>query len=117
MENKELLKMANNEGLKLELELEVKRIETEIKEKELLMFNNELKSVKAKEEIDESDIPEEEIIGLIENILSGNDTNDDVLLDNLFLMGALAYKNFCIEDSKFGLMALQEKINKQIEEL
>lgn len=109
--------MADNEGLKLELELEIKRLEAEIKEKELLMFNNELKSVKAKEEIDESDIPEEEIKGLIENILSGESKNDDILLDNLFLMGALAYKNFCIEDSKFGLMALQERINKQIEDL
>ncbi len=109
--------MTNKEGLKLELEVEVKRLEAEIKEKELLLFNNELKSVKAKEEIDESDIPEEEVIGFIKNILSGNDSNNDVLLDNLFLMGALAYKNHCIEDNKFGLMALQEKINKQIEEL
>ena len=109
--------MVNNEGLKLELELEVKRLEAEIKEKELLMFNNELLSVKAKEDIDKSDIPEEEIKGLIENILSGESKNDDVLLDNLFLMGALTYRNYCIEDNKFGLMALQERINKQIEEL
>ena len=61
--------------------------------------------------------PEEEIKGLIENILSGESKNDDILLDNLFLMGALAYKNYCIEDNKFGLMALQERINKQIEDL
>lgn len=109
--------MVNQESLKLELELEVKRLEAEIKEKELFIFNNELLSVKAKEEIDESNVPEEEVIGLIENILSGNSKNDDILVDNLFLMGALAYKNYCIEDNKFGLMALQERINKQIEDL
>lgn len=106
--------MANNEILKMEYELEIKRIELEIKELELELLKNSYDSIKAKEEIDESAIPEEEVEGFIENTLSGTNSNNDVLLDNLMKIGALNYKNYCLENEKFSLENLKDELNKQL---
>lgn len=109
--------MANNEILKMEYELEIKRIELEIKELELELLKNSYESIKAKEEIDESDIPEEEVEGFIENTLSGTNSNNDVLLDNLMKIGALSYNYYSLEDEKFSLIGLKKELEEKIERL
>ena len=103
--------MAIDEGLKLELELEVKRLEVEIKEKEIEIFNNETESIICKEKIEEK-VPEDEI----KDYLSGNKSNNIFLTSNIKRIGLLTYKNYCLEDEKFGLISIKEDILKQIEE-
>ncbi|MBP5407665.1 MAG: hypothetical protein J6Y42_00830 [Bacilli bacterium] len=109
--------MVDHEGLKLETELEIGYINVEIKEKEIEMYRNSYESIKLKEEIDESDIPEEEVKGFIENTISETNSNNDVLLDNILKLGALTYKNYCLEDEKFGLCSLKEEFLKKIEDI
>ena len=109
--------MVDPEGLKLETELEIGYINVEIKEKEIEMYRNSYESIKLKEEIDESDIPEEEVKGFIENTISETNSNNDVLLDNILKLGALTYKNYCLEDEKFGLCSLKEEFLKKIEDI
>ena len=107
--------MANNETFKKELEVELKRIELEISELELEIYKNNIESVKAKEKIDEDkNLPESEIEVFIENAITGIKPNNDVLSDNLMKIGALNYKNYCLENEKFSLESLKDELNKQL---
>ena len=109
--------MANKEILKLEYDLEIKRIELEIKEIELELLKNSYESIKAKEEIDESDLPEEEVKNFIENTISETNSNNDVLLDNVLKIGALSYKYYSLEDEKFSLIGLKKELEEKIDKL
>lgn len=107
--------MANNETFIKELEVELKRVELEISELELEIYKNNIESVKAKEKIDEDkNVPESEIEAFIENAITEINSNNDVLLDNLMKIGALNYKNYCLENEKFSLENLKDELNKQL---
>lgn len=107
--------MVDNETLKLELELELKRTELEILELEVEIHKNNIESIKYKEKIEhDEDLPEVEVESFIESCISGTNSNNDVLLDNIMLIGALTYKNYCLEDHKFSLLEFQKTLNKQL---
>ena len=89
----------------------------EDKQKELKRKLEKLEKLKKKheEKIEhDEDLPEVEVESFIENCISGTNSNNDVLLDNIMLIGALTYKNYCLEDHKFSLLEFQKTLNKQL---
>ena len=106
--------MVNQETYKMELEIELKRVELEIKEKELEIHKNNMEAVKTKEKI-EAQFPEHRIESHIENIILGKSPSagyvmTPVFSDNLMVIGALAYKNYCLEEEKSTLCSLKEDL-------
>ena len=112
MAEKELFKMADNEGLKLETELEIKNVEVEIKEKEVEMYRNSYDSVKIKEKIDE--LFSDSIDNYIEFTLS---KESNLIKDNLAIIGALTYRNYCLEDEKSNLCSYMEDLQEQLRKM
>ena len=104
--------MVDQEGLKLETELEIKNVEVEIKELEIKIFRNNQEIAICKQSIEEK-VPEEEI----KDYLSGNDSNNIFLTSNIRRIGSLTFRNYCLEDEKFSLIGLKEDLEKRIEEL
>ena len=76
--------MADQEGLKLETELEIKNVEVEIKEKELEIYRNNNDSIKIKEDIDE--MFSETIENYINYAISKK--NNNLLSDKIAVIGA-----------------------------
>lgn len=114
--------MADNEGLKLETELEIKNVEVEIKEIEVEMYRNSYESIKLKEAIDELNIPEDELKNNIDFILSdtaiGEISNNYGLIKPIITkIGALTYKNYCLEDEKFRLCSYMEDLQEQLRKM
>ena len=104
--------MVDQEGLKLETELEIKNVEVEIKELEIEIYRNNLDSIHLKEDIEEK-VPKEDI----EVFLSGNNPNNPILSNNIKRMGKLTYINYGLEDEKFSLISYKEDLVKQLENM
>jgi len=114
--------MADQEGLRLETELEIKELELEIKEIEVEMYRNSYEIIKLKEEIDKENIPEDELKNNMDFILS-NAYNGDVSLHyaliktNFSKIGALTFKNLALEDEKFSLISCKEDFQEQLRKI
>ncbi len=110
--------MVNRETYKMELELELKRVELEIKEKELEIHKNNMGAIKTKEKI-EAQYPEHRIESHIENIILGKSPSAEYVMtqvfsNNLMLIGALAYKNYCLEEEISNLCSLKEDLEDKM---
>ncbi len=112
--------MVDQEIYKLELELEITRVELEIKEIELEMYKNSYESIKIKEAIEELYISEEIFKDYIGNLISENPTilelspDIETIKPYLKRMGALAYKNYCLEDEKLRLCSFKKELENKI---
>ena len=114
--------MADNEGLRLETELEIKNVEVEIKEIEVEMYRNSYEIIKLKEEIDEENIPEDELKRNMEFILSDTSSGDvslnyALIKNNSSKMGILTFKNLTLEDEKFSLISYKEDLQEQLRKI
>ena len=114
--------MADNEGLRLETELEIKNVEVEIKEIEVEMYRNSYEIIKLKEEIDEENIPEDELKRNMEFILSDTSSGDvslnyALIRTNSSKMGILTFKNLALEDEKFSLISYKEDLQEQLRKI
>ena len=104
--------MVDQEGLRLETELEIKQVEVEIKELEVEIYRNNLESIHLKEAIEEK-VPKEDI----EVFLSGNGPYNRFLLRNIKRMGKLTYINYGLEDEKFSLISYKEDLIKKLKNM
>ena len=110
-----LINMVDREGLKLETELEIKNVEVEIKEKEVELYRNSYDSILVKEEIDEK-LSKRKIEEIIEKAIN-EEFKYDFLKVKLLKLGALTYKNYCIEDEKMGLIGFKDNLIRKVEEI
>lgn len=108
--------MANDETLKLELELEVKRLEVEIKEKEVEFIKNDIEAIKVKDNI-LTNFSEDEVEEFIEKTIEESNPDEHILLSKFLYIGFTTFKNYCLEDEKFSLIGLKEDLEKKIEKL
>ena len=107
--------MIDKNGLKLETELEIKNVEVEIKEKEVELYRNNHDAILVKEEIDEN-LSKRKIEEIIEKAIN-EEFKYDFLKVKLLKLGALTYKNYCIEDEKSGLMEFKENLIKKVKDI
>ena len=108
--------MVDQETYKLETELEIERVNVEILEHDLEIHKNAIESIKAKEGMEDK-LNTSEIEEIVKKVLLGNAVTIDPVSDTLMLIGALTYKNYCIEDEKFGLMEFKENLIRKVEEI
>ena len=114
--------MTDQEGLRLETELEIKNVEVEIKEIEIEMYRNSYESIKLKEGIDELNIPEDEIKSNIDFILSDCSIGDisgnyGLIKPIIAKIGALTYRNYCLEDEKSNLSSYKKDLQEQLRKM
>ena len=114
--------MTDQEGLRLETELELKNVELEIKEIEVEMYRNRQDSIKIKEEIDKLNIPEDELKSNIDFLLSGAANGDisnnyGLIRPILAKIGALTYKNYCLEVEKSNLSSYMKDLQEQLRKM
>ena len=113
--------MVDQEGLRLETELEIKEIEVEIKEKEIEIYRNSYEIIKLKNELMKKNIPEDKLKEDIDYILSDTVIRDVYLnysiSSNCLKMGALTFKNLVLEDEKFSLISYKEDLQEQLRKM